>query len=52
MKKELEKLNRGKRGKPYKYSDDLFTFLGYLYTFVRYRILEGMCKVFSKIVKW
>ena len=42
MKKVLKELNKGKRGRPYKYSNGLFTFLGYLYAFVRnYRILEG-----------
>jgi len=34
MEKELEELNKGKRGRPYKYSDGLFIFLGYLYALV------------------
>ncbi len=52
MEKELEELNKGKRGRPYKYSEGLFLFLAYLYAFVRnYRILEGLCRAFSRIVK-
>lgn len=52
IEEELEELNEGKRGRPYKYGDALFTFLGYLYVFVRnYRMLEGICRAFSKIVK-
>ena len=49
---ELKKLNKGKRGRPYRYSEGLFMFLAYLYAFMRnYRILEGLCRAFSRIVK-
>jgi len=49
IEEELEEMNKGKRGRPYSYSDGLFIFLGYLYVFVRnYRILEGICRAFSK----
>ncbi len=51
MGEELKMMNRGKKGRSYKYGDSLFVFLGYLYAFIRnYRILEGICRVSSNMV--
>ena len=51
MEKELEEMNRGKKGRPYIYPNSLFRFLGYLYLFFpNYRILEGICRVLSEII--
>jgi len=52
MEEELRMMNEGKRGRKYRYGEGLFKFLGYLYAFIRnYRILEGICRAFSRIVK-
>ncbi|OYT59038.1 hypothetical protein B6U71_03355 [Euryarchaeota archaeon ex4484_178] len=49
---ELKMMNRGKRGRSYKYGERMFEFLGHLYAFIRnYRILEGLCRGFSMSVK-
>jgi len=51
MDKELEELNKGKRERPYRYSESLFKILGYFYAFVKnYRIIEGLCLAFSRII--
>lgn len=51
MEEELKEMNRGKRGRPYKYASSLFQFLGFLYSFFHnYRILEGICKALSNII--
>ncbi len=42
---ELKMMNKRKRGKPYRYGESLFKFVGYPYAFVRnYRILEGIAE--------
>ena len=49
--KELRNMNEGKKGRPYRYGDSLFTFLSYIYAFIgNYRILEGLCRAFKKII--
>ena len=51
MDKELEELNKGKRGRPYRYGEGLFKILGYFYSFVKnYRIIEGLCRALRKII--
>ncbi len=51
MDKELEEMNKRKKGRPYIYPNSLFRFLGYLYLFFpNYRVLEGICRVLSEII--
>ena len=48
---ELKEMNKGKKGRPYEYTNSLFVFLGHLYLFFyKYRILEGICKSLSEII--
>ena len=51
MDEELKEMNKGKKGRPYKYPDSLFVWLGYLYLFTHnYRVLEGICKALAEII--
>ena len=48
---ELKEMNKGKKGRPYEYTNSLFGFLGHLNLFIHnYRILEGICKSLAEII--
>mgnify|MGYP000274079309 CR=1 FL=1 len=49
--KELEELNRGKRGRPYKYPHSFMLFLAFLHVaFLPFRQLEGFLRGLSKYI--
>jgi transposase len=51
IEEELKEMNKGKKGRPYKYPNSLFVWLGYFYLFTHnYRILEGICKALSEVI--
>jgi len=51
MGREIKEMNKGKKGRPYRYGASLFTLLGYFYAFIRnYRIIEGLCRGLQKLV--
>ena len=51
-KKELNEMNRGKEGTPYRYPDSLMTFLAYIYILlgIDYRGLQGYLIGLSKLI--
>ncbi len=51
MEEELKEMNKGKKGRPYKFPNSLFRFLAKLYPlFQNYRLLEGLCRKLNKVI--
>jgi hypothetical protein len=49
--KELDKMNKGKKGHPYEYPESLFIWLSPIYSFLNSRKLEGALRELSHYIK-
>ena len=51
MEEELKEMNKGKKGRPYKFPNSVFRFLAKLYPFFNnYRLLEGLCRKLNEVI--